>query len=177
MHFLPSIGVLYHYLLINLVLWWFFHVFVFAASLLFPERSRIIKKKGLHKYISIFVILLCKQESEIYTISCVVIIILVILAGLLSPALTGNAVAFSSRAHGYRLQRLPPGLPTASNILWFYSIIFLYCIFLAGGMCVLVISVWILLKHSLSNKVSAQNMKWNNSISSGHSLYHQVTHC
>ncbi len=62
--------------------------------------------------------------------------------------------AFASKAYVYRLQRLPPGLPTTSSGLWFYSIIFLYCIALAGGICMLAISAWIALKHSFTNKVS-----------------------
>ncbi len=73
-------------------------------------------------------------------------------AGLLLP-LAALLVALSTERHIYRLQRLPPGLPTTSKELWFYSVILLYCVFLAGGICMLIASAWMLLKQTLKRKV------------------------
>ena len=85
-----------------------------------------------------------------------IIVIFFFSKGTLSP-IAPLLFALAADKHSYRLQRLPPGIPTSSNELWFYSNIFLYCILLAVGICMLATSVWILLKHALSEKVIRDN--------------------
>ena len=143
-----------------MVLWWFFHVAIHALKIMFPLKSSKFKEAKLQKYVLLFVIVLGEYKIIIHTqwylVSIVIVIIIIIIyyyfVALLTPV-AAVVVAMTSEKHGYRLHRLPAGLPTASNELWFYSVIFLYSIFLAGGIVMLAVVVWICLKQKIFKQV------------------------
>ncbi|XP_019860902.1 PREDICTED: uncharacterized protein LOC109589233 [Amphimedon queenslandica] len=44
-------GVVFHYTIVNMALWWFFHVAIFFHKVLFPFQANRFEKLGRNKYI------------------------------------------------------------------------------------------------------------------------------
>ena len=55
------IGVVFQYILVNIVLWWFCNVAIFFHKVLRPFQANRFEKMGYNKYILAVVIILCKK--------------------------------------------------------------------------------------------------------------------
>ena len=58
--FFLKIGALFHYSLMNIILWWLFHVAIFFHKVMFPFQADRIEKLGQNKYILAIVIISSK---------------------------------------------------------------------------------------------------------------------
>ena len=58
--FIFNIGVVFHYFIVNMALWWFFHVAIFFHKVFFPFQANRFEKLGRDKYIFATVIILCE---------------------------------------------------------------------------------------------------------------------
>ena len=63
---LAIIGALLHYCIVNLVLWWFFHVIIFFHKVAFPFHANRMKKMGQNKYVLTAVIILGNDNNYMY---------------------------------------------------------------------------------------------------------------
>jgi hypothetical protein len=116
-------GVVFHYFLFNLTLWWFFHVFSVFCKLSFPLAARRFKKydKIVHGAMFLF--------------------------GMLLP-LPGVLCALFIDGLEYIMIEFPPLVCiTRSEILWYYSTVLPSNILLCTGAVCFVIMFWIVRKH------------------------------
>ena len=54
------VGAVFHYVIVNLVLLWYFHVAIFFHKVMFPFQANRFEKMGRNKYIFATVTILCK---------------------------------------------------------------------------------------------------------------------
>ena len=52
------IGAIFHYVLVNFVIWWFFYLCIFFHKVVYPFHANRMEKMGQHKYIFTTVVLL-----------------------------------------------------------------------------------------------------------------------
>lgn len=130
-------GAIYQYTLLNMTLWWFFHVSVFLYKVLFPLHAKQIEKLGRQKYIMAALIFL----------------------GFLLP-LPGIVISLSTEEYEYRLVQFPPSVCSPYGEIKFYFTILVINVLVEIGVCFLIIIFWVLHKHKcLYLKLSAVETK------------------
>ncbi|XP_019850447.1 PREDICTED: uncharacterized protein LOC109581108 isoform X4 [Amphimedon queenslandica] len=118
-------GALFHYSLINLVLWWFCNVAIFFHKILFPFQANRFERLGRNKYI----------------------LATVIVVSMLVP-LPAVIVGLTVKKVQYNLNRFPPQMCATSSEMWFYSNILPTDLFLGAGIFMLIIALWSIRKKS-----------------------------
>ncbi|XP_019862074.1 PREDICTED: uncharacterized protein LOC109590618, partial [Amphimedon queenslandica] len=91
-------GVVFHYVIVNMALWWFFHVAMFFHKVFFPFQANRFEKLGREKYIFATVTIL----------------------SLLLP-LPAVIVCLSVDKFKYNVHRFPTTLCISDGDMWFYS--------------------------------------------------------
>ena len=116
------VGVVLQYLILNITLWWFFHVASIFWKLQFPLHARKLQKGQNLKYIHVAVVI----------------------AGLLIPL---PGVIATTLTDGYTITRFPPILcGTRNSDAGYYSVFLIMNILLAVGISMLIIMFWIVHK-------------------------------
>ena len=145
-------GALFHYVIVSMVVWWFFHLSFFFYEIMFPFHSHQMKNVGRLKYAAIVLIVLGKQfinpnmiffalKPAHYTNNGTIYHS----TGLFIP-LPGVIVALSSHNHRYRLIRFPPDVCTTDDELWFYSTTLIFTVLIGTGVCLLIVIFWVVNK-------------------------------
>ena len=133
-HFL--VGAVFHYLLVNFILWWFFHLCIFFYKVVCPFHANRMEKMGQHKYIfTTFVFLGMYTHYQVchyyHTIALFV-------------PLPAVIVSLSVEEHHYRLYCFPPTICISSGAMCFYSTNVIIDVLVGIGVYLLIIVFWII---------------------------------
>uniref|UniRef100_A0A1X7UEJ6 FZ domain-containing protein n=1 Tax=Amphimedon queenslandica TaxID=400682 RepID=A0A1X7UEJ6_AMPQE len=118
-------GVVFHYVIVNMALWWFFHVAMFFHKVFFPFQANRFEKLGREKYIFATVTIL----------------------SLLLP-LPAVIVCLSVDKFKYNVHRFPTTLCISDGDMWFYSTTLPMDILLAAGVIMLIMILWTMRKKT-----------------------------
>ena len=123
-------------MLVNFILWWFFHLCIFFHKVVCPFHANRMKKMGQHKYIFTTIVLLgmythCQVCHYYHTIALFV-------------PLPAVIVSLSVEEHHYKVLHFPPSICISSRAMSFYSIIVIIDVLVAIGVYLLIIVFWII---------------------------------
>lgn len=117
-----SSGVLFYYILLQMNLWWLFHVFMFFWKVTFPFHARSYERANRMKYVHIVMISIALTVPVIPVIATVV-------------------------DGGYGLTRFPPIFCTGTSpTATFYSLILPITLSTQCGVTMLIIIFWVIHK-------------------------------
>ncbi|XP_019853214.1 PREDICTED: uncharacterized protein LOC109582744 isoform X2 [Amphimedon queenslandica] len=114
-------GVVFHYAIVNMALWWFFHVAIFFHKVLFPFQANRFEKLGHNKYIFATVTIL----------------------SLLLP-LPAIIICLTVDKFKYNIHRFPTTLCSSNGDMWFYSTTLPIDLLFTAGVIMLIIVLWTL---------------------------------
>ena len=135
---LHNIGAVVHYCLVNVCLWWFFHVVALFCKVLFPVRARQWEKQKKNKYFHLAALIIGQLHVVMHYHSFLFIHMVPI--GILLPL---PAVVATLATEGYAIDRFPPLLCSARNSdTWYYTTTLVLNLVLMVGVCILTITFW-----------------------------------
>ena len=134
------IGVVFHYAIVNIILWWFFYVAIFFYNVVFPFHANRMEKVGWNKYILAVMIFPGTSKYKQF--------IIINFTGLVIP-LPAVIVSLSVKDYKYNIHRFPPNICISDGPMWFYSVTIITDVLVGIGTYFLFVIFWIIHKVSV----------------------------